>query len=85
MAGDPVSPSEANLLRLSATHAAHTCAEVVMQAYKMAGIGAIYRESRMQRMVRDSIVVTQHAFLGEGTYDASGALFVGIAPVTPYP
>jgi alkylation response protein AidB-like acyl-CoA dehydrogenase len=85
MAGDPVSPSEANLLRLSATHAAHACAEVVMQAYKMAGIGAIYRESRMQRMVRDSIVVTQHAFLGEGTYDASGALFVGIAPVTPYP
>ncbi|MBB5443048.1 MULTISPECIES: acyl-CoA dehydrogenase family protein [unclassified Paraburkholderia] len=85
MAGDPVSPSEANLLRLSATHAAHTCAEVVMQAYKMAGIGAIYRESRMQRMVRDSIVVTQHAFLGEGSYDASGALFVGIPPVTPYP
>ncbi|MBC8731471.1 acyl-CoA dehydrogenase family protein [Paraburkholderia sp. UCT2] len=85
MAGDAVSPSEANLLRLSATHAAHTCAEVVMQAYKMAGIGAIYRESRMQRMVRDSIVVTQHAFLGEGTYDASGALFVGIPPVTPYP
>jgi alkylation response protein AidB-like acyl-CoA dehydrogenase len=85
LAGDPVSPSEANLLRLSATHAAHMCAEVVMQAYKMAGVGAIYRESRMQRMVRDSIVVTQHAFLGEGTYDASGALFVGIPPVTPYP
>ncbi|MFL9952422.1 acyl-CoA dehydrogenase family protein [Paraburkholderia nemoris] len=83
--GDPVMPDEANLLRLSATHAAHTCAEVVMQAYKMAGIGAIYRESRMQRLVRDSIVVTQHAFLGEGTYDASGALFVGVAPVTPYP
>jgi indole-3-acetate monooxygenase len=85
LAGDPVLPAEANLLRLSATHAAHTCAAIVMQAYKMAGIGAIYRENRMQRLVRDSIVVTQHAFLGEGTYDASGAVFVGIAPVTPYP
>ncbi|OLL32003.1 acyl-CoA dehydrogenase [Burkholderia sp. SRS-W-2-2016] len=85
LAGDPVAADEANLLRLSATHAAHTCADVVMQAYKMAGIGAIYNESRMQRLVRDSIVVTQHAFLGEGTYDASGALFVGIPPVTPYP
>ncbi|SOF01071.1 Acyl-CoA dehydrogenase [Burkholderia sp. OK233] len=83
--GDPVMPDEANLLRLSATHAAHTCAEVVMQAYKMAGIGAIYRGSRMQRLVCDSIVVTQHAFLGEGTYDASGAIFVGVAPATPYP
>jgi alkylation response protein AidB-like acyl-CoA dehydrogenase len=85
LAGDPVLPAEANLLRLSATHAAHTCADIVMQAYKMAGVGAIYRESRMQRLVRDSIVVTQHAFLGEGTYDASGAVFVGIPPVTPYP
>ncbi|WP_248323769.1 MULTISPECIES: acyl-CoA dehydrogenase family protein [unclassified Caballeronia] len=85
LAGDPVQPAEANLLRLSATHAAHTCADIVMQAYKMAGIGAIYRENRMQRLVRDSIVVTQHAFLGEGTYDASGAIFVGIPPVTPYP
>jgi alkylation response protein AidB-like acyl-CoA dehydrogenase len=85
IAGDPVTPSQANLMRLSATHAAHVCAEVVMQAYQMAGIGAIYKESRLQRLVRDSIVVTQHAFLGEGTFDASGALFVGIAPVTPYP
>jgi alkylation response protein AidB-like acyl-CoA dehydrogenase len=85
LAGDPVMPAQANLLRLSATHAAQVGAEVVMQAYQMAGIAAIYRENRLQRLVRDSIVVTQHAFLGEGTYDASGALFVGIPPVTPYP
>jgi alkylation response protein AidB-like acyl-CoA dehydrogenase len=85
VAGDPVTQNQANLMRLSATHAAQVCAEVVMQAYQLAGIAAIYRENRLQRLVRDSIVVTQHAFLGEGTYDASGALFAGIAPVTPYP
>ncbi|MGE8164963.1 acyl-CoA dehydrogenase family protein [Paraburkholderia sp. NPDC080076] len=83
--GDPVSQEQANLLRLSATHAAQIGAEVVMQAYQMAGIAAIYRENRLQRLVRDSIVVTQHAFLGEGTYDASGALFAGVPPVTPFP
>lgn len=85
VAGDPVTQDQANLMRLSATHAAQLCAEIVMQAYQLAGIAAIYRENRLQRLVRDSIVVTQHAFLGEGTYDASGALFAGIAPVTPYP
>ncbi|RKE40025.1 alkylation response protein AidB-like acyl-CoA dehydrogenase [Paraburkholderia sp. BL23I1N1] len=85
VAGDPVTQEQANLLRLSATHAAQVCAEVVMQAYQMAGVAAIYRENRLQRLVRDSIVVTQHAFLGEGTYDASGALFAGVPPVTPYP
>lgn len=30
-------------------------------------------------------VETSQSEFGEGTYDASGALFVGIAPVTPYP
>ncbi|MGU7774389.1 acyl-CoA dehydrogenase family protein [Burkholderia sp. MR1-5-21] len=85
LAGNPVSASQANLLRLSATHAAQVCAEVVMQAYQLAGTAAIYRESRLQQLVRDSIVVTQHAFLGEATYDNAGAVFAGIAPVTPYP
>ncbi|SDV46976.1 acyl-CoA dehydrogenase family protein [Chitinasiproducens palmae] len=85
MRGDPIDATEANLLRLSATHAAHTGASVVMQAYKMGGINAIYQESRFQKLVRDSMVVTQHAFLGEGTYDAAGALFVGMPPSSPYP
>ena len=85
IAGDAVPQEQANLLRLSATHAAQVGAEVVMQAYQMAGVAAIYRENRLQRLVRDSIVVTQHAFLGEGTYDASGALFAGVPPVTPFP
>jgi alkylation response protein AidB-like acyl-CoA dehydrogenase len=84
-AGRPVSPQQANLLRLSATHAAQVCAKVVMHAYQLAGTAAIYRENRLQQLVRDSMVVTQHAFLGDATYDGSGAMFAGITPVTPYP
>jgi alkylation response protein AidB-like acyl-CoA dehydrogenase len=80
-----VTPQHANLLRLSATHAAQTSADVVQRAYRMAGIAAIYRNNPLQRMVRDSMVVTQHAFLGEATYDGAGAIFTGIPPVTPYP
>jgi alkylation response protein AidB-like acyl-CoA dehydrogenase len=85
MAGDPVTPAIANLLRLSATHAAQTCADVVQQAYRLAGIAAIYQDHMLQRLVRDSMVVTQHAFLGEATYDGAGALFAGIEPSMPYP
>ncbi|KLU23377.1 acyl-CoA dehydrogenase [Caballeronia mineralivorans PML1(12)] len=86
MAGHPVTPEQASLLRLSATHAAHVCADVVQQAYRLAGVAAIYRNNRMQHLVRDSMVVTQHAFLGEATYDGAGAIFAGIAPtITPYP
>jgi len=86
MAGHPVTPEQASLLRLSATHAAHVCADVVQQAYRLAGVAAIYRNNRMQHLVRDSMVVTQHAFLGEATYDGAGAIFAGVAPtITPYP
>ncbi|WP_354339689.1 acyl-CoA dehydrogenase family protein [Pseudomonas kilonensis] len=85
LAGNPVTLHQANLLRLSATHAAHTCAEVVMKAYRLAGTAAIFKENRLQWIVRDSMVVTQHAFLGEATYDGAGALFAGIEPTMPYP
>ncbi|WP_243842423.1 acyl-CoA dehydrogenase family protein [Paraburkholderia caballeronis] len=86
VAGDPLPAADASLLRLSATHAAQVSADVVQLAYRLAGIAAIYREHRMQRLVRDAMVVTQHAFLGEATYDGAGAIFAGIAPtITPYP
>jgi alkylation response protein AidB-like acyl-CoA dehydrogenase len=85
MAGDPVSQEQANLLRLSATWAAHSCAEVVQDAYRIAGMSAIQQTHRMQLLVRDSMVVTQHAILNEGTYESAGALFVGTPPVAAYP
>lgn len=85
LAGNQVTSEQANLLRLSATHAAHTCAEVVQKCYRLAGTAAIFNDNRLQWIARDSMVVTQHAFLGEATYDSAGALFAGIAPTTPYP
>lgn len=85
LAGNPVTLQQTNLLRLSATHAAHTCAEVVMKAYRVAGTAAIFNDNRLQWIVRDSMVVTQHAFLGEATYDGAGAVFAGIEPTMPYP
>ena len=85
LAGDPIAPDQANLLRLSATHAAHACAEVIQAAYRIAGMPAIYRAHRLQRIVRDSMVVTQHAFLNEGTFEGAGAMFAGIRPAMAYP
>ena len=85
LAGNPVTLQQTNLLRLSATHAAHTGADVVMKAYRLAGTAAIFNDNRLQWIVRDSMVVTQHAFLGEATYDGAGAVFAGIEPTIPYP
>jgi alkylation response protein AidB-like acyl-CoA dehydrogenase len=85
LAGNPIKPELENLLRLSATHAAHASAEVVQQAYRIAGMAAIHKSHRLQRIVRDSMVVTQHASLSEGTYEAAGAIFTGVMPGIPYP
>src|SRR3984893_1443229 len=85
LAGNPIKPDLQNLLRLSATHAAHASAEVVQQAYRIAGIAAIHKSHRLQRIVRDSMVVTQHASLSEGTYEAAGAILTGVMPGMPYP
>lgn len=86
MRGNEVSPEQANLIRLSATHAAHTSADVITRAYRIAGMSAIHKSHRMQHIVRDSMVVTQHAFLTEGTLENAGAMLAGTPPTGPaYP
>ncbi|HEY0202702.1 MAG TPA: acyl-CoA dehydrogenase family protein [Acetobacteraceae bacterium] len=85
IAGDPVLPEQASLIRLSATFAAQTGADVVQHAFRLGGIAAIRDTHPLQRMVRDSMVVTQHAFLNETVYENAGALFTGVPPVPPYP
>lgn len=85
LAGDPVPRDLENLLRLSATHAAQSSAEVIQQAYRIAGMGVIHKSHRLQQIVRDCMVVTQHASLSEATYEAAGALFTGVMPGMPYP
>lgn len=84
LAGNPVTPDQVSLLRLAATQIAREGADVVHRAYRLGGTMAIYRIHPLQRLLRDSMVVTQHAFLGEGNYDGAGAVFVGVPPIPGY-
>lgn len=84
LAGHEVTPDQVSLLRLSATQIAREGADVVNRAYRLGGTMAIYRTHPLQRLMRDAMVVTQHAFLGEGNYDGAGAVFVGVPPIPGY-
>jgi len=84
LAGNPVTPDQVSLLRLAATQIAREGADVVHHAYRLGGTMAIYRTHPLQRLLRDSMVVTQHAFLGEGNYDGAGAVLVGVPPIPGY-
>lgn len=75
--GGALSSKQRNLLRLSASHAAHACADVIQAAYRAAGMSAIHKSHRLQQIVRDSMVVTQHAALSESTFDDIGGFFAG--------
>ena len=74
IAGNELAVADRNLLRLSATHAAHACAQVAQAAYRVAGIAAIHKTHRLQHIVRDTMVVTQHASLSEATFEDAGAI-----------
>ncbi|MGU7784683.1 acyl-CoA dehydrogenase family protein [Burkholderia sp. PU8-34] len=84
LAGDTVTAEQVSLLRLAATHIAREGASVVERAYRLGGTPAIYRTHPLQRLLRDAMVVTQHAFLAEGNFDAAGAVFTGATPFAGY-
>jgi alkylation response protein AidB-like acyl-CoA dehydrogenase len=84
LAGNPVTPEQTSLLRLSAIHVSQAGAAVVQSTYSLAGTTAIYLRHPLQRYLRDSLVVTQHAFLSEGLYDGAGSVFLGVPPFPGY-
>jgi len=79
-AGNAVTPEQVSTLKLSATHSAQVSADVVRDAYRLGGMASIYSTHPLQRIVRDSMVVTQHAFLSSGNFDGVGAVLVGVPP-----
>ncbi|HEY0516360.1 MAG TPA: acyl-CoA dehydrogenase family protein [Solirubrobacteraceae bacterium] len=64
-------------LRLAATHATHVAAEVAGSAYRLAGGGAIYASSALQRRFRDAHVATQHMMVAPATWELTGRLLLG--------
>ena len=66
------------LLRLSATHATQTAAEVAELMYKAAGGAAVYKTSPIQRTFRDAYVATQHAMVAPRTMEMYGRMKLGL-------
>jgi len=82
LAGGPASTEATSALRLASTHAARTGAEVSRIACALAGTTSIYNGHGLARAMCDSLVVAQHAFLGEGTLQSAGRVLLGL-PTTP--
>jgi alkylation response protein AidB-like acyl-CoA dehydrogenase len=84
LAGEAVPEQVTNLLRLSSTHASRVSADVARTAQMLSGMSGVYQDSPLARYVNDANVVTQHAFMGDVTYQNAGAIFFGKQPLPGY-
>jgi len=84
LTGDPLPAEKINLLRLSSTHATRVAAEVARTAQMLSGMTGVYNSSPLARCVNDAQVITQHAFMGDITYQNAGAVFFGKQPSPGY-
>ena len=73
------------LLRLASTQAARTGADVARRAFELAGTTGIFAGHPLQRYLNDALVVAQHAFMNDGTWQAAGQALLGIKTPPGYP
>ncbi len=66
------------LLRLAATHATISAADVVDLMYNAGGGTSIYATSPLQRCFRDIHVVTQHMMVAPATFELTGRILLGV-------
>lgn len=64
-------------LRLASTHAVRSCAEVVRRVHDIAGGTSVYKQSAIQRRLRDAQTMTQHMITNATTYEMTGRVLLG--------
>lgn len=83
--GDDVSPADVARVRIASTHIAKTGADVTRRAFEMAGTTGIFNSHPLARLLLDALVVAQHAFMNDGTWQSGGAVLLGKTPAPGYP
>jgi alkylation response protein AidB-like acyl-CoA dehydrogenase len=84
LAGNEPSDHQVSMLRLSTTHAARVGADVTRRAQMLTGMTGVYESSPLAAQVRDVQMITQHAFMGDITYQNAGAMLFGLKPMPGY-
>lgn len=84
LAGDDPSDHQVSMIRLAASHLTHECADVVRTAYQVSGMTGAYNTHPLSRITRDSMMCTQHAFMGAITFQNAGAMLFGNKPLPGY-
>ena len=79
---EPVEVSLRLGLRLAATHAVRTSAEVARSMYDLGGGTAIYEDSPLQRRFRDAHTATAHFQVNPAIWELTGRVLLGLPAKT---
>lgn len=85
VAGDDLTVETKALLRLAATHAARVGADVTQAVYRLSGTTGIAQNHDIARHMQDAMIVPQHAFLADGTWQNAGKVLLGLDSVPGFP
>ena len=82
--GEDLDRDSVSMMRLSSTNLVRECAAATRTLYQLSGMEAAYYENHLSRCFRDAHLPTQHAFMGEITYQNAGAVMFGREPLPGY-
>jgi len=64
-------------IRLAAAHTTHLSHQVVQASYKIGGGSSIWENQKLEELLRDMNVVSQHGMVAKSNYRTAGAVFTG--------
>jgi len=73
------------MIRLASSHAARAGADVAAAIYRLSGTDGIFTANPVARYMQDAMIVPQHAFLSEGTWQSAGRILLGFEPAPGFP
>ena len=76
--GDAMAVEDRAALRLAATHATRSAADVVRSMYELGGGTVLFSSHPLQRRFRDAYAATQHMMIAPPTWELAGRVLMGL-------
>jgi alkylation response protein AidB-like acyl-CoA dehydrogenase len=85
LAGEEIDVKSRAMLRLASTHAARVGCDVTEAVYRMAGTTGVFADNILAHYLKDALIVPQHAFMSEGTWQSAGRVLLGLEGAPGFP
>jgi len=79
-AGSDITLEQRGRLRLASAHAVREAAMIVRMCAELVGADSVYRTNRMERLFRDSHVLTHHVSVADHTMETVSRVINGVQP-----